>query len=168
MAVTKPIALVVLLCLSQFVSAQPMPNPQEIQFRVPMACAADATIRAAEYPEAIRVYDDGQPPRSFEEADRAALGLLWRHRRAFAEEVAVAAFRKLFDRPPTDEELSDEHSRWVRTLMSYPNRCVRPSRQTARRCTRWRIGRVRRQGRAAVMTRAPWVPQRCLACPLSG
>ena len=62
----------------------------------------------------------GHEPRSFEEADRAALGLLWRHRRDFAEEVAVAAFRELFDRPPTDEELSDERSRWVRTLMSYP------------------------------------------------
>ena len=108
------------LLFAAALSAQPIPNPQEIRFRVPMACAADATIRAAEYPEAIRVYDDGQPPRSFEEADRAALGLLWRHRRAFAEEVAIAAFRELFGRPPTDEELSDERSRWVRTLMSNP------------------------------------------------
>ena len=93
---------------------------QRTRFGVPMSCAAFALIRSADYPEAVRVYDERHEPRSFEEADRAALGLLWRHRRDFADEVAVAAFRELFDRPPTDAELSDERSRWVRTLMSYP------------------------------------------------
>jgi hypothetical protein len=85
-----------------------------------MSCAALALIRSADYPEAVRVYDEGHEPQSFEEADRAGLGLLWRHRRTFAEEVAVSAFAELYDHPPTDEELSDERSRWVRTLMSYP------------------------------------------------
>jgi hypothetical protein len=66
------------------------------------------------------VYDEGQEPRSFREADRAALGLLWRHGRTFAEEVAISAFAELHGRPPTDEELGDDRSRWVRTLVSYP------------------------------------------------
>lgn len=90
------------------------------RFGVPMSCAAFAVIRSADYPEAVRVYDDGHEPRSFEEADRAALGLLWRHRRTFAEEVAISAFAELHGRPPTDEQLRDERSRSVRALMSYP------------------------------------------------
>jgi hypothetical protein len=32
----------------------------------------------------------------------------------------IAALRELFGHPPTDEELSDERSRWVRTVMGYP------------------------------------------------
>jgi hypothetical protein len=66
------------------------------------------------------VYDEGHEPRSFEEADHAALGLLWRHRRTFAEGEAIGAFAELHGRPPTDEELSDARSRWVRMLMSEP------------------------------------------------
>ena len=93
---------------------------QRTRFGVPMSCAAFALIRSADYPEAVRVYDERHEPRSFEEADRAALGLLWRHRHAFAEEVAATAFRELFGHSPTEEELSDERSRWVRTLMSNP------------------------------------------------
>jgi hypothetical protein len=46
------------------------------RFGVPMSCAALALISGADYPEAIRVYDEGHEPRSFDEADRAALGLL--------------------------------------------------------------------------------------------
>jgi hypothetical protein len=90
------------------------------RFGVPMFCAAFAAIRSADYPEAVRVYDDGHAPRSFEEADRATLGLLWRHRSTFAEEVAISAFEELHGRPPTDDQLSDERSRSVRALMSYP------------------------------------------------
>jgi hypothetical protein len=93
---------------------------QQARFGAPISCAALALIRSADYPEAVRVYDEGHEPRSFEEADRAALGLLWRHRRTFAEEQAISAFAKLHGRLPTDEELSDARSRWVRTLMSYP------------------------------------------------
>lgn len=93
---------------------------QRTRFGVPMSCAAFALIRSADYPEAFLVYDERHEPRSFEEADRAALAHFWRHRGDFAEEVAVAAFRELFDRPPTDEELCDERSRWVRSLMSNP------------------------------------------------
>jgi len=48
------------------------------------------------------------------------LGLLWRHRRAFVEEAATSAFAELYGRPSTDEELSDERSRWIRKLMSHP------------------------------------------------
>ncbi|MGB5736977.1 MAG: hypothetical protein WBM40_21295 [Thiohalocapsa sp.] len=86
---------------------------------MPISCAAFALIRAADYPEVVRIYDDGYEPRSFEEADRAALGLLWRHRRAFTEQEAINAFAELHGRRPTDVEVSDERSRWVRTLMSY-------------------------------------------------
>jgi hypothetical protein len=85
-----------------------------------MSCAALALIRSADYPEAVWVYDEGHEPRSFEEADHAALGLLWRHRRTFAEGEAIGAFAELHGRPPTDEELSDARSRWVRMLMSEP------------------------------------------------
>jgi hypothetical protein len=90
------------------------------RFYVPMSCAALAMIRSADYPEAARVYDEGHEPRSFEETDRAAQGLLWRHRRTFSEDEAIRAFAELHGRPPTDEELSDVQSRSVRTLMSYP------------------------------------------------
>jgi hypothetical protein len=93
---------------------------QQARFGVPMSCAALALIRSADYPESVWVYDEGREPRSFEEADGAALGLFWRHRRTFAEQVASSAFAELHGRPPTDEELSDERSRWVRKLMSYP------------------------------------------------
>jgi len=92
----------------------------QAHFGVPMSCGALALIRSADYPEAVRMYDERHEPRSFEEADRAALGLLWRHRRTFAEEEAIRAFAELHERPPTDEELSDARSWWVRTLMSYP------------------------------------------------
>ena len=90
------------------------------RFGVPMSCAAFAVIRSADYPEAVRVYDDGHAPRSFEEADRATLGLLWRHRRTFAEEMAISAYAQLHGRPPTEDQLRDERSRSVRALMSYP------------------------------------------------
>jgi hypothetical protein len=76
---------------------------QQARFGVPMSCAASAPIRSADYHEAVRGYDEGQEPRSFEEADHAALGLLWRHRRTFAEEVAISAFAALHGRSPTDE-----------------------------------------------------------------
>jgi hypothetical protein len=89
------------------------------RFGVPMSCAAYATIQAAEYPEVMRVYDDGEPPRSVEEAGRAALGLRWRHRGKVAKQAAVKAFAQLHGRAPTAEALSDEHSRWIRRLMDY-------------------------------------------------
>jgi hypothetical protein len=85
-----------------------------------MSCAAVVLIRSADYPEAVRDYRDGEDPRSFEEADRAALGLLWRHRRTVADEVAASPFAELYGRSPTDEAFSDDRSRWVRALMSYP------------------------------------------------
>ena len=85
-----------------------------------MSCAALALIRGADYPEAICVYDEGHEPRSFAEADRAALGLLWRHRQSFAEDVAARAFRELFGEPPTADELRAQRSSWVHKLMSYP------------------------------------------------
>jgi hypothetical protein len=86
-----------------------------------MSCAALPLIRSADYSEAVRLYDEGQEPRNFEEADRTALGLLWRHRRAFADGVASSAFAEVYGRPPTHEELSDERSQWVRSLMSHPD-----------------------------------------------
>ena len=85
-----------------------------------MSCAALALIRGADYPDAVRVYDEGQEPRSHAEAERAALGLLWRHRQSFAEDVAVQAFSELFGKPPTADELRNERSRWVHKVMSYP------------------------------------------------
>jgi hypothetical protein len=90
------------------------------RFHVPMSCAALALIRGADYPEVVRVYDEGHKPRTFAEADRAALGLLWRHRQQFAEDVAVLAFNELYGRPPTDDKLRAERSKWVHKLMSYP------------------------------------------------
>jgi hypothetical protein len=92
----------------------------EARYRVPMSCAPVAHIGAADYPEAVRIYDEGHTPENFEKADRAALGLLWRHRQDFARTVAAAAFTEHNRRPPTQGELDDERSRWVRTLMSYP------------------------------------------------
>jgi len=59
-------------------------------------------------------------PRSFAEADRAGLGLLWLHRQQFVEDVAVQAFTELFGKPPAPDELRNERSRWVLKLMSYP------------------------------------------------
>ena len=91
------------------------------RFHVPMSCAAVAHIRSADYPEAIRVHDEGHTPRSAEETERAALGLRWRHRRDFAIETAAAAFTELYGRRPTDDELHDERSRWVHKLMDYPD-----------------------------------------------
>ena len=85
-----------------------------------MSCAAIALIRGADYPEAVRVYDEGQEPRSHAEADRSALGLLWRHRQQFAEDVAARAFAELFGKQATEEELGVERTRWVHALMSYP------------------------------------------------
>ena len=86
----------------------------------PMSCAALALISGADYPEAIRISDEGHEPRSFAEADRAALGLLWWHRQSFAEDVEAKAFTELFGRPPTADALRNERSRWVHKLMSYP------------------------------------------------
>jgi len=87
-------------------------------FRCP--AAAVAHMQSAGYPEVIRVYDEGHTARSAEEAERAALGQRWRHRREFAVDTAVAAFTELYGRQPTDYELRDERSRWVHTLMDYP------------------------------------------------
>jgi len=58
--------------------------------------------------------------RNFAEADRAGLGLLWRHRQQFAEDVAVQAFTELYGTVPTDDELRAERSKRVHKLMSYP------------------------------------------------
>jgi hypothetical protein len=108
-----------LLCLASSLAQAVDTLGQQARFGVPMSCAAYATIQAAEYPEVMRVYDDGEPPRSVEEAGRAALGLRWRHRGKVAKEVAVSAFAQLQGRAPTAEALSDEHSRWIRRLMDY-------------------------------------------------
>jgi len=89
------------------------------RYHVPMACTALALILGADYPEVVRVYDEGHDPRSFAEADRAGLGLMWRHRQQFAEDVAVQAFTELYGRAPTDDELRAERSKWVHKLMSY-------------------------------------------------
>jgi hypothetical protein len=91
-----------------------------VRVGVPLSCAALALIRSADYPESVRVYDEGHEPRSFGETDHAAPGLLWRHRRNFAEEEAIRAFVELHGRPPAGEELRDARNRWRRTLMSYP------------------------------------------------
>jgi len=90
------------------------------RYHVPMSCAALALILGADYPEVVRVYDEGHEPRDFAEADRAGLGLMWRHREQFAQEVAVQAFTELYGRAPTDDELRAERSQWVHKLMSYP------------------------------------------------
>ena len=63
--------------------------PAAARYHVPMSCTALALIPGADYPEVARVYDEGHEPRDFAEADRAGLGLLWRHRQQFAEDVAV-------------------------------------------------------------------------------
>lgn len=34
--------------------------------------------------------------------------------------MAARAFTELYGRPPTEQELGNERSRWVQTLMSYP------------------------------------------------
>jgi hypothetical protein len=85
-----------------------------------MSCTALALILGADYPEVVRVYDEGHEPRSFAEADRAAVGLMWRHRQQFGEDLAVQAFTELYGRAPTDDELRVERSKWVHKLMSYP------------------------------------------------
>lgn len=89
-------------------------------FDAPMSCAAVALLRATDYPEAVSVYDEGQPPRSFAEADRATLGLLWRHRQQFAEAVAARAFTDLSGEPPTLDVLRDARNRWMAELTTYP------------------------------------------------
>ncbi len=89
-------------------------------FDVPMSCAALALIRGADYPEAVDGYDDDHLPGTFEEAERAALRLMWRHRQSFAEQAAAAGFAELYGRPPAGEELSNERARWVHILMDYP------------------------------------------------
>lgn len=112
-------SLCLLVLISPILQAEGTLGSQA-RFGVPMSCAALAMIRGADNPEAVRVYDEGHEPRSFEEADRAALGLLWRHRRTFSEDEAIRAFADLRGRLPTDEEVSDARSRRVRTLMSDP------------------------------------------------
>jgi hypothetical protein len=108
-----------LLCLASSLAQAVDTLGQQARFGVPMSCAAYATVQAAEYPEVMRVYDDGEPPRSDAEAGRAALGLRWRHRGKVAKQAAVKAFAQLHGRAPTAEALSDEHSRWIRRLMDY-------------------------------------------------
>lgn len=118
-----PMRAATLLPLLLLSAPTPLPAEElatEARYRVPMSCAAVAHIGAADYPEAVRIYDEGHTPENFEEADRAALGLLWRHRQNFAQRVAAAAFTNDHGRPPTDLELDDERSRWVHTLMGYP------------------------------------------------
>ena len=105
--------------------ASPPVSPQDqlgatARYHVPMSCAALALIRGADYPEVVRVYDEGHEPRDFAEADRAGLGLMWRHRQQFAEDVAVQAFKELYGKPPSEDELRAERSKWVHKLMSYP------------------------------------------------
>ena len=91
-----------------------------VRFGVPMSCAAFARIQAADYPEAVRVYQEGHDAKSLDEGERAMLGLMWRHRQSIAQTLAVSAFVEWAGRSPSEVELSDEQSRWVRTLMSYP------------------------------------------------
>ncbi len=112
-------ALLLLFTYALAPAAEPLTH--RVRVDVPLACAALAQIRAAEYPEVVRVYDQGQAPQSFEEADRAMLGLQWRHRQQFAEDLATQAFVDVFGRPPTADELANERSRWVRTLRDDPD-----------------------------------------------
>lgn len=85
-----------------------------------MSCATVALIRGADYLKVLRVYGRGRGPRRHADADRAARGLLWRHREQFAEDKAVSTFAELYGRPSTDRELRAKHSRWAHKLMGYP------------------------------------------------
>lgn len=91
-----------------------------VRFGARMSCAALARIHAAEFPEAVRVYHQGHHAQSIEEAERAMLGLMWRHRQSIAQTLAVSAFVKARGRSPSEMELRDEESRWVKVLMGYP------------------------------------------------
>ena len=109
-------ALCLLLSASALAQAEDTLG-QRARYHVPMSCAALALIRGADYPEVVRVYDEGHAPRDFSEADRAGLGLMWRHREQFAEDVAVRAFTELYGRAPSEDELRAERSKWVHKLM---------------------------------------------------
>ncbi len=113
------IGLVALVGLATPLTADEVLNAR-VRFGVPMSCAALARIHAAEYPEAVRICREGHSPRSVGEANRALLGLQWRHRLSFAQTLAIAAFSEWAGRVPTDSELRDAQSRWVQNLMSYP------------------------------------------------
>jgi len=106
------------------VASPPVPAQEQLgaaaRYHVPMSCVALALILGADYPEVVRVYDEGHEPRDFAEGDRAGLGLMWRHRQQFAEDVAVRAFTELYGRAPTEDELRAERTQWVHKLMSYP------------------------------------------------
>jgi hypothetical protein len=108
-----------LLLACTFVSAEDT-SITRVRLNVPLSCAAWALLRSADYPEAVRVYDEGHEPRSFTEADRALLGLQWRHRQQFAEDLAARAYTALFGSPPTADQLRADRSQWVHKLMSYP------------------------------------------------
>jgi hypothetical protein len=98
--------LAALLWLPLAASAQPRLE-QQLTAPEPMACAAYAAMRAADYPEAVRVYEERLPPRSYEEADLAALGLLWRHRADFAAAVAEPSVPGLSSPPPPPDGQTD-------------------------------------------------------------
>jgi hypothetical protein len=115
-----PWLLVVLLLLASAFAVAESSLGARARHGEPMSCAALALISGADYPEAIRVYDEGDEPRGHAEAERAALGLLSRHRQSFAEDVAAQALAELFGKPPTADELRGERSKWVHKLMSYP------------------------------------------------
>jgi len=93
---------------------------QQARFGVPISCAAVALIRSADDPQAVRVCRDGEDPRSFEEGDRAASRLLWRHQRIDAEELAASMFAEPGIPPRTGEEPTDQRRCWVRSPISYP------------------------------------------------
>jgi hypothetical protein len=126
-ATTRSLGLAVTLAFSLSGPAWASTTPQvddnlgaKARFAVPLSCAAVALIRGTEYPETIRIYDEGHEARRAAEANCALLGLTWRHRQQFARYVATEAFTALYDRAPTEDELRDERSRWVHTLMGYP------------------------------------------------
>jgi hypothetical protein len=84
-----------------------------------MACAAYAALRAADYPEAIRIYDERLPPRSYQEADLAALGLLWRHRADFAATSEGRSAQRLPGQRLPPDRLIDAQGGWVERLRNY-------------------------------------------------
>lgn len=88
-----------------------------LRLRVSLSCAAYALSRTGEYPETIRVYQEGKEARTQEEAGRALAGLRWTNRAFFSRHgFAAEAWEDLHGSAPTHGELRTEVGKWLELL----------------------------------------------------
>lgn len=103
-------------CLPLSVKADAAEEDYEVQFRAAASCAAYAFIQTRDYPETIRVFQEGNEPTSEAERERAEEGLRWTNRALVSRGIVGHTYEVLTGKIATNVIVSEVQGDWVETL----------------------------------------------------